>query len=174
VSRSLPHLVAMLTGRGTPRRIIAPRSLVVALSAGLVITGAGLVVPAHRLQEVAAAPVTDKALATKLASVLKDSRVTKGRTSAVVLDAATGSELFQRSGSRATMPASNTKIITAAAAVHTLGPDYRFRTQVIRRAKITGSTLDGRLYLKGYGDPTAREGDYAAWPNGSGPPESVR
>ena len=126
------------------------------------ITSAGLLVPAHRLPEAAAAPVTDKALASKLASVLKDSRVTKGRTSAVVFDAATGSELFQRSGSRATMPASNTKIVTAAAAMHTLGPDYRFRTQVIRRAKITGSTLDGRLYLKGYGDPTARVSDYAA------------
>ena len=104
MSRSLPHLGAMLTGRGAPRRIIAPRSLVVALSAGLVITGAGLVVPAQQLPAAAAAPVTDKALATKLASVLKDSRVTKGRTSAVVFDAATGSELFQRSGSRATMP----------------------------------------------------------------------
>ena len=33
---------------------------------------------------------------------------------------------------------------------------------MIRRAKITGSTLDGRLYLKGYGDPTARVSDYAA------------
>ncbi len=162
MSRSLPHLGAMLTGRGALRRIIAPRSLVVALSAGLVITSAGLLVPAHQLPEAAAAPVTDKALASKLASVLKDSRVTKGRTSAVVFDAATGSELFQRSGSRATMPASNTKIVTAAAAMHTLGPDYRFRTQVIRRAKITGSTLDGRLYLKGYGDPTARVSDYAA------------
>ena len=72
-----------------------------------------------------------------------------------------GERLFQRSGSRATMPASNTKIVTAAAAMRTLGPDYRFRTQVIRRAKITGSTLDGRLYLKGYGDPTARVSDYA-------------
>ena len=94
--------------------------------------------------------------------MLKDSRVTKGSTSAVVYDAATGSELFQRSGSRATIPASNTKILTAAAAMHTLGPGYRFQTQVIRRAKITGSTLDGQLYLKGYGDPTARVSDYAA------------
>jgi D-alanyl-D-alanine carboxypeptidase/D-alanyl-D-alanine-endopeptidase (penicillin-binding protein 4) len=161
VSRSLPHLGAMLTGRGFPRRTIAPSSLVLALSAGVVITGAGLVAPPPQLPP-AAATVTDKALATKLAGVLKDSRVTKGRTSAVVLDAATGSELFQRSGSRATVPASNTKIVTAAAALHTLGPGHRFQTQVIRRAKITGSTLDGRLYLKGYGDPTARVSDYAA------------
>ena len=162
MSRSLPHLGAMLIGRGTPHRIIAPRSLVVALSAGLVITSAGLVAPPTQLTQAAAAPITDKALASKISSVLKDSRVTKGRTSAVVFDAATGSELFQRSGSRATMPASNTKIVTAAAAMHTLGPGYRFQTEVIRRAKITGSTLDGRLYLKGYGDPTARVSDYAA------------
>ena len=162
MSRSLPRLGAMLTGRWPSRRTIAPRSLVVALCAGLILSSAGLVAPPQQLSQAAAPPVTDKALATKLAGVLKDSRVTRGRTSAVVFDAATGSELFQRSGSRATMPASNTKIVTAAAAMHTLGPSYRFQTQVIRRAKITGSTLDGRLYLKGYGDPTARVSDYAA------------
>ena len=162
MSRSLPHLGAMLTGRDSSPAPIAPRSLVVALSAGLVITGAGLLAPPQQVPQAAAATITDRALATKLTSVLKDSRVTKGRTSVVVYDAATGSELFQRSGSRATIPASNTKILTAAAAMHTLGPGYRFQTQVIRRAKITGSTLDGRLYLKGYGDPTARVSDYTA------------
>lgn len=143
------------------RRVVAPRTLVAALVAGLVVSGASLVAPPQRLATADAA-VKDPALAKKIATVMKDSRVTKGRTSAVVIDAATGSELYQRSGSRSTIPASNTKIVTAAAAMHTLGPDYRFKTQVIKRAKITGTTLDGRLYLKGYGDPTARVSDYAA------------
>ena len=58
----------------------------------------------------------DPAVADAVASVMKDSRVTRGRTSAVVYDAATGSELFQRSGGRASIPASNTKIVTALAA----------------------------------------------------------
>jgi D-alanyl-D-alanine carboxypeptidase/D-alanyl-D-alanine-endopeptidase (penicillin-binding protein 4) len=151
----------MLAGRDRSRPIIAPRTLVLAVAAGLVISGAGFVSPPHLLAP-AAAKVTDPALAKKITAVMKDSRVTKGRTAAVVIDAASGTELYQRSGSRATVPASNTKIITAAAAMSTLGPSYRFRTQVIKRARITGSTLDGRLYLKGFGDPTARVSDYAS------------
>ena len=118
-----------------------------------------LVIPA---QHAVAAPVSDPALAKKLKSLMKDSRVTEGKTGVTVIDAATGSELYQRKGSQALMPASNTKIVTAAAAMHTLGPDYRFKTEVIKRAKVTGRTLNGRLYLKGYGDPTARQSDYAS------------
>lgn len=160
MSRSLPQLGGMLT-----RRIamtITPRSLVAAVAAGLMITSAALVAPPQQLPQAAAAPVSDPALAKKLTTLMKDSRVTKGKTAVAVLDAATGSELYQRKGSQATIPASNTKIVTAAAAMHTLGPDYRFQTQVIKRAKVTGSTLNGRLYLKGYGDPTARQSDYAS------------
>src|SRR5690242_9671308 len=141
--------------------IIAPRTLLAALATGLVISGTALVAPPQQLPR-AEAKITDPALAKKIAAVMKDSRVTKGRTSAVVLDAATGTELFQRSGSRTSIPASNTKIVTAVAAMHTLGPGYRFKTQVIRRARVSGTTLDGRLYLKGYGDPTARVSDYAS------------
>lgn len=44
------------------------------------------------------------------------------------------------------VPASTAKLITALAALQTLGPDYRFRTEIY---------LDqaDNLYLKGYGDP---------------------
>ncbi len=160
MSRALPRLGAMITGRRSSS-ITAPRTLIGALALGLAISGAGFVGPPGSLPQ-AAAKVSDPALATKIASVMKDSRVTRGRTSAVVYDAATGSELYQRSGGRTSIPASNTKIITAAAALDTLGPAYRFRTEVISRATVTGSTLGGRLYLKGYGDPTARASDYAA------------
>jgi D-alanyl-D-alanine carboxypeptidase/D-alanyl-D-alanine-endopeptidase (penicillin-binding protein 4) len=51
--------------------------------------------------------------------------------------------------------------------MHSLGPGHRFKTEVIERAKITCSTLSGRLYLKGYSDPTARVSDYAALAKGS-------
>ncbi len=41
-----------------------------------------------------------------------------------------------------------------------MGPDYRFRTEVFRRGAVVRGAIQGRLYLKGYGDPTARVSDY--------------
>jgi D-alanyl-D-alanine carboxypeptidase/D-alanyl-D-alanine-endopeptidase (penicillin-binding protein 4) len=38
--------------------------------------------------------------------------------------------------------------------MHALKPTFRFKTSVIRRAEVVGGSLKGRLYLKGYGDPT--------------------
>ena len=92
--------------------------------------------------------------------MLRDSRVTRARSATIVLDAATGSTLYSRNGDQSTMPASNTKVVTALAAMDTLGPTYRFKTQVIRRGALTGGVVNGRLYLKGYGDPTTRRADY--------------
>ena len=60
------------------------------------------------------------------------------------------------------MPASNAKILTAVTALHVLGPDYRFTTDVVRRGSVTDGVLDGSLYLVGHGDPTTRQSDYTA------------
>ncbi len=46
--------------------------------------------------------------------------------------------------------------------MHVLGPGYRFKTEAIRRAKLVDGVVHGRLYLKGYGDPTTRVSDYAS------------
>lgn len=66
--------------------------------------------------------------------------------SAVVLDPATGSVLYDRRGARPRIPASVTKLTTAAAALHVLGPQTRIPTIAYR----DGSTI----YLVGGGDPT--------------------
>lgn len=50
-------------------------------------------------------------------------------------------------------PASNQKLITTAAALKYLGPDYRYPTRLFAAGKIEGDTLYGDLYIKGYGDP---------------------
>jgi serine-type D-Ala-D-Ala carboxypeptidase/endopeptidase (penicillin-binding protein 4) len=131
-----------------------PFALVAAGTAAVVLTTAGTL-PAH-------AASADPRLVTRLNRVLSDSRVQRATTGATVLDAASGSRLYDRAGSRALMPASNTKIVTAVAALRTLGSGYRFKTDVIRRGRVVNGTLHGRLYLKGYGDPTARESDYRA------------
>jgi len=125
------------------------------VGASLALTGGPAVSPA-------AAAVTDPALAAKVRTVMQDSRVQRARSAAVVLDATSGSELYGRYATRALTPASNTKNLTAVAAMDTLGPNYRFTTRVIRRGSVSDGVLKGRLYLKGYGDPTTRESDYRA------------
>lgn len=101
----------------------------------------------------------DPALKAKIGSVMHDARVTSARSGAIVLDGNDGRELYRRYAWRGNIPASNTKIVTAVTAMHTLGPSYRFKTEVIRRARLRGGTLAGNLYLKGYGDPTLRRSD---------------
>ena len=49
------------------------------------------------------------------------------------------------------VPASTLKVITTAAALHRLQPDYQFLTEVLAD-NIRGSSV-GNLFLKGYGDP---------------------
>ncbi|WP_104175603.1 D-alanyl-D-alanine carboxypeptidase/D-alanyl-D-alanine-endopeptidase [Arthrobacter sp. Y81] len=69
-----------------------------------------------------------------------------GTFTGVVQDAATGQVLFDRGGAEGRVPASNMKLLTAAAAVRALGPDHRFSTRVVAGAE-TGSVV-----LTGGGD----------------------
>ena len=72
---------------------------------------------------------------------------------AVVTDLATGEVLFSRQAGSPFVPASNAKLLTAVAALSTLGPAARFTTRVIAGAK------PGSLVLVGGGDPTLAAGD---------------
>lgn len=56
-------------------------------------------------------------------------------------------------------PASTTKLITSLAALHFLGPDYRFETSLLTDGSIDNTTLQGNLYLKGSGDPSLQKED---------------
>jgi serine-type D-Ala-D-Ala carboxypeptidase/endopeptidase (penicillin-binding protein 4) len=69
-----------------------------------------------------------------------------GALSGLVVDAATGASLFVRRPDLAESPASTTKLLTAVAALQTLGPDARLTTTVIRAGRT--------LYLVGGGDVT--------------------
>ena len=51
-------------------------------------------------------------------------------------------------------PASNVKLVTTAAALWFLGPNYRFKTVVYRDRGLKEGIVDGNLYIKGHGDPT--------------------
>ena len=50
-------------------------------------------------------------------------------------------------------PASNQKLFTSAAALHHLGPDFRFPTFLLTDGEIIDGVLEGNLFLYGTGDP---------------------
>jgi D-alanyl-D-alanine carboxypeptidase/D-alanyl-D-alanine-endopeptidase (penicillin-binding protein 4) len=68
---------------------------------------------------------------------------------AQVIDTSTGEVLFDRGSGSAARPASVMKLFTAAAALETLGPDYRVTTRVYQ-----DNVEPGKIYLVGAGDPT--------------------
>ncbi|WP_441406093.1 D-alanyl-D-alanine carboxypeptidase/D-alanyl-D-alanine endopeptidase [Arthrobacter sp. YAF17] len=93
----------------------------------------------------AAAPVPEPgSLAAQLNETLKVDGA--GSFTGVVQDAATGEVLFDRSGDQVRVPASNMKLLTAAAALRTLGPERRFSTRAVAGA------APGSVVLTGGGD----------------------
>jgi serine-type D-Ala-D-Ala carboxypeptidase/endopeptidase (penicillin-binding protein 4) len=73
-----------------------------------------------------------------------------------VLDASSGRTVVALHDSLALNPASNTKLLTAAAALERLGPDYRYLTGLYGALR-NGAT--GDLVLRGHGDPSLRVRD---------------
>ncbi len=72
-----------------------------------------------------------------------------------VMNAKTGKIIFQRHANNAFQPASNTKILTAIAALDYLGSNYRYKTKVyVNPNQLTQGQLNGNLYIKFSGDPS--------------------
>ncbi|ELT43908.1 D-alanyl-D-alanine carboxypeptidase/D-alanyl-D-alanine endopeptidase [Arthrobacter nitrophenolicus] len=69
-----------------------------------------------------------------------------GGFTGIVQDALTGQVLFDRGASEGRVPASNMKLLTAMAALRTLGPEHRFSTTV------TAGPAAGQVVLTGGGD----------------------
>jgi D-alanyl-D-alanine carboxypeptidase/D-alanyl-D-alanine-endopeptidase (penicillin-binding protein 4) len=74
---------------------------------------------------------------------------------AVVVDLRTAETLYEHDADQLFTPASNMKIVTAAAVLRVLHEDHRFRTRVLRRGEVDADgTLHGDLVLSGGGDPS--------------------
>lgn len=71
-----------------------------------------------------------------------------------VVNLDTGEILFDRNGARRFIPASNMKLLSTAAALDALGPDFRYRTRLYAEGEIQNGTLLGALVVRGSGDPT--------------------
>jgi D-alanyl-D-alanine carboxypeptidase/D-alanyl-D-alanine-endopeptidase (penicillin-binding protein 4) len=93
-------------------------------------------------------------IASRLEPLLADPRLVDAQVAVVVRDASAGTVLYERNGRARLIPASNQKLLIAAAAFTALGPGYRFRTSLLTSGRQRGQVLEGNLYLKGTGDPT--------------------
>jgi len=118
---------------------------------------------------VAVAPLPDPAdpdardawLADRLAAVLGGyPQLGAARVGVAVTDLTTGKPLFGSQADLGLNLASNTKVLTAAAALARLGPDFRWRTSLFAdKWNVETGEIEGNLYLRGRGDPTLRSSD---------------
>jgi D-alanyl-D-alanine carboxypeptidase/D-alanyl-D-alanine-endopeptidase (penicillin-binding protein 4) len=61
---------------------------------------------------------------------------------------------FEHNSNKKMLPASLSKLLTLGAALHTLHPGYKFRTELLGDSKVKDGALSGPIYLKGGGDPS--------------------
>lgn len=71
-----------------------------------------------------------------------------------VMNLETGTVLYRRNATRSFVPASNVKLLTTAAALDRLGPEYRYETGLYGDGPVRNGTLKGNLIVVGSGDPT--------------------
>jgi D-alanyl-D-alanine carboxypeptidase/D-alanyl-D-alanine-endopeptidase (penicillin-binding protein 4) len=76
------------------------------------------------------------------------------RTGILVSDVETGQVLFARDPDALLNPASNVKLVTTAAALARLGPEFRFDTEFSVDAGAGAGDAARALYVKGKGDPS--------------------
>jgi len=108
--------------------------------------------------------------------ILSDSDVSRGYWGLIVQDADSGEVLFAQNAGRYFLPASNAKLFTAALALATLGPNYRFHTTIETRSAMDASgALQGDLVLVGRGDPNLsnRKVPFESRTARDGPPEKI-
>jgi serine-type D-Ala-D-Ala carboxypeptidase/endopeptidase (penicillin-binding protein 4) len=117
------------------------------------VTGAGLHAPGPVLAPASArGQVPSRGRLTALLAPLLATHALGSHVGAVVTDLGTGTVLFSRNAGSEFAPASNAKLLTAVAALGTLGPSARFTTRVVAGAR------PGQLTVIGGGDPTLAAG----------------
>ena len=84
-----------------------------------------------------------------------DPQLKYASASLTVLNAPNGAVIFSRNGNTGLAPASTLKTITAATALHILGPEFTWKTTLGYSGSISANgTLNGNLVLTGGGDPS--------------------
>ncbi|MBW3602046.1 MAG: D-alanyl-D-alanine carboxypeptidase, partial [Actinobacteria bacterium] len=130
-------------------RLVAPA---VACALLLATTGAATAGPAE--------PERSRRLGAGLEAVLARPELrVPGRLGVRVTDAA-GGVVLDRGGHTPLLPASTLKLVTAAAALRTLGPGFRYVTRVVATRQPDDGVVRGDIVVVGSGDPALATATY--------------
>ncbi len=99
---------------------------------------------------------------TKIDSLIRLRHIGKNGLGIKVVSLQDGSTLYSLNNEKNFAPASTMKILTMAVALEKLGANYRWKTELWADGPITEGTLNGNLYVKGYGSPYFLESDMQA------------
>ncbi len=102
----------------------------------------------------------DAALERALGAALSTAALREVALSVLVVDRSSGHRVFARDPARVLIPASNQKLLTAAAALQGFGPTYRFETRLVARAPIDADGAVDDLCVVGAGDPAMTSEDW--------------
>jgi D-alanyl-D-alanine carboxypeptidase/D-alanyl-D-alanine-endopeptidase (penicillin-binding protein 4) len=111
--------------------------------------------------EASVAPATHTELPAPVAALLPELTLAPGQVSAYVRQVDSAAPLLAVNAAAGRVPASTIKLVTSIAALDLLGPDYQWRTEVLITGEVIAGTLEGDLYVKGYGDPFISTEAYA-------------
>ncbi|MFP7477458.1 D-alanyl-D-alanine carboxypeptidase/D-alanyl-D-alanine-endopeptidase [Terribacillus saccharophilus] len=91
----------------------------------------------------------------RLTEYLANEEQLQGATYAIhIMEGQSGKTIFEKNADKRMRPASNMKLLTAAAVLNELGQDHRFETIVATDGQVKSGQLNGNLYLIGKGDPS--------------------
>jgi D-alanyl-D-alanine carboxypeptidase/D-alanyl-D-alanine-endopeptidase (penicillin-binding protein 4) len=114
-------------------------------------------------QDGASAVDSGDRLAARLDRIVADPALTRAHVGLAVQVAETGEVLYENEAEKRFVPASNTKIITAAVALDALPPGYRWTTRIVADGPVRDGTLRGNLWIIGGGDPVLSRKDVTGW-----------
>ena len=96
-------------------------------------------------------------LRSELEDILTSTGNSRGRWAVLAVSMDRHDTLLALNPGQRMVPASNMKLLSTAAALHYLGPEFRYRTYLLADGPQTGEVLEGDLLLYGTGDPSISE-----------------
>jgi D-alanyl-D-alanine carboxypeptidase/D-alanyl-D-alanine-endopeptidase (penicillin-binding protein 4) len=124
---------------------------ITALAIGIALTSATLWQPckplsapsAHLAQQAGIVGDKSNILPTDIATILERPELRSATIGLYAINLKTGSPVIKYNSTRACMPASNQKLLTAAAGLQLLGPDFTWKTDISQNGTTLHITFDG-------------------------------